>query len=88
MIAPAKFCLTNGFSVKITKVDGQCLLCLDQHETLMMASVFQAALLHEPTRDALLSREDYADFHRQVMAGLAGASCSRFGAGGSISLSR
>jgi hypothetical protein len=58
--------------VKITQVDGQCLLCLNQAEILMMASVFQASLLHAPTRQALLSRRDYGAFHRQIMAGLAG----------------
>jgi len=41
-------------------------------EVLMMASVFQASLLHAPTRQALLSRRDYGAFHRQIMAGLAG----------------
>jgi hypothetical protein len=74
--------------VKITQVDGQCLLCLDQREMLMMASIFQASLLHGPTQKALLSRSDYAEFHRQIMAGLAGASGTRFGVDGSISLSR
>jgi len=74
--------------VKITQVDGQCLLCLDQREALMMASVFQASLLHEPTRDALLNRPDYADFHRQIMTGLAGASCSGFGFDSRITRSR
>jgi hypothetical protein len=54
----------------------------------MMASIFQASLLHEPTQKALLSRSDYAEFHRQIMAGLAGASGTRLGVEGSISLSR
>jgi hypothetical protein len=57
--------------VKITQVEGQYLLCLNQKEALMMASVFQASLLHEPTRMALLSRSDYATFHQQMMRALA-----------------
>jgi len=60
--------------VKITQVDGNHLLCLNQNEALMMASVFQASLLHEPTRNALLTRRDYAAFHHQVMNGLARSS--------------
>jgi len=60
--------------VKITQVDGNHLLCLNQREALMMASIFQASLLHEPTQRALFSRTDFAAFHRQVMHGLAGAS--------------
>ena len=59
--------------VKITQVDGNHLLCLNQREALMMASIFQASLLHEPTQQALISRTDFAGFHRQVMQGLAGA---------------
>jgi hypothetical protein len=57
--------------VKITQVDGNHLLCLNQSEALMMASIFQASLLHEPTQRALFSRSEFAAFHRQVMSGLA-----------------
>jgi len=61
----------NKIPVKITQVDGNHLLCLNQREALMMASIFQASLLHEPTQRALFSRGEFAAFHRQVMSGLA-----------------
>lgn len=60
--------------MKITQVDGNHLLCLNQREALMMASIFQASLLHEPTQRALFSRRDFASFHREVMSGLARSS--------------
>ena len=57
--------------MKLTQVDGNYLLCLNQREALMMSSVFQASLLHEPTREALLNRSEYAAFHRDIMGALA-----------------
>ena len=57
--------------MKITQVDGNHLLCLNQQEALMMARVFQVALLHNPTCAALQERSEFAAFHRQIMGGLA-----------------
>jgi hypothetical protein len=59
--------------VKITQVDGHHLLCLNQHEALMMARVFQVALLHNPTCAAMQQRGEFATFHHQMIDGLAHA---------------
>lgn len=57
--------------MKATQVDGNQLLCLDQHEALMLARVFQVALLHDPTCDSLQNNGAFARFHRQMMTALA-----------------
>jgi len=57
--------------VKATQVDGHQLLCLNQHEALMLARVFQVALLHDPTCDSLRNNSAFALFHRQMMTALA-----------------
>jgi hypothetical protein len=47
------------------------LLSLNQKEALMLFSLMQAALRHEPTRRTLLSTGDYKQFHRQLSQSLA-----------------
>lgn len=47
------------------------LLSLNQQEALMLFSLMQAALRHEPTRRTLLSTGDYKQFHRQLSQSLA-----------------
>lgn len=47
------------------------LLCLSQQEALMLFSLLQAVLRHEPTRRTLLSSGDYKHFHRQLSHSLA-----------------
>jgi hypothetical protein len=47
------------------------LLCLNQQEALMLFSLLQAALRHEPTRRTLLSSGDYKHFHRKLSQALA-----------------
>lgn len=47
------------------------LLCLNQHEALMLFGLLQAALRHEPTRLTVLSNGEYKRFHRQLSQALA-----------------
>lgn len=55
----------------VASSDRDHLLCLSQREALMLFSLLQAALRHEPTRHTLLSRGDYKRFHRQLTQVLA-----------------
>ncbi|MBM5807090.1 MAG: hypothetical protein FJ056_05280 [Cyanobacteria bacterium M_surface_10_m2_179] len=54
-----------------TQQERSHLLSLNQQEALMLFSLMQAALRHEPTRRTLLSQGDYKQFHRQLSHSLA-----------------
>ena len=65
--------------VKLTSVDiadnnaPEHLLCLTHTELLMLFSLSQAALMHSPMRECLMSKLDYRSFHGQLTRSLAAA---------------